>query len=143
MNRRCCQRRAHSFYNRFIAFVNLLLGATMAKSHTELLEMILRECAAAQTHPWYPAAFAKATGVPREPLDASLDQLRLSGLVKLTPWVAGQGQGYQLTPHGAEVLQQPRLLARLRAGDVPEPRQEAEAPVVERHALDNSRSEKV
>jgi len=114
----------------------------MAHPHTELLEIILRECAAAGTHPWYPAVFANSTGVPREPLEASLDQLRLNGLVQLTPWVQGQGQGYQLTPHGAEVLQHPRLLDRLRQGEVPQAPPQT-APSLERHALAGMRGEKV
>jgi membrane associated rhomboid family serine protease len=116
----------------------------MATAHTELLEIILRECAAAQGRPWYPSAFASATGVPREPLEACLDQLRLNGLVQLTPWVQGHGQGYQLTPAGAEVLRQPRLLAKLREGEVPQVRLPAAAePAPSRHALAGLRGEKV
>jgi membrane associated rhomboid family serine protease len=129
----------------------------MSQSYTDLLEIILRECAASHPQPWYPSSFARSTGVPREPLDGCLDQLRMRGLIQLTPWVHEYGQGYQLTQHGAEVLQHPRLLARLRNGDVPaatavttaqgvRPRPgsySATAPGYERHALADVRGEKV
>jgi rhomboid protease GluP len=92
----------------------------MSHLHTDLLEIILRECAATGPQPWYPSSFCRSTGVPRGTLDSCLDKLRLAGLVQLTPWVQEHGQGYQLTEHGAEVLRQPRLLARLRQGDVPQ-----------------------
>jgi rhomboid protease GluP len=49
-------------------------------------------------------------------LDPHLDQLRMNGLIRLTDWVAGLGQGYALTPAGEEVLRSPRQLARLLAG---------------------------
>ncbi len=88
----------------------------MAEPTTDVLEMVLRDVASARTEPWYPADYAQATGVPREQLDACLDRLRLSGLVRLTDWVQGRGQGYTLTPEGAQVLDSPRLLARLREG---------------------------
>jgi membrane associated rhomboid family serine protease len=116
----------------------------MASAPTELFEIILRECGRAQPHPWYPAHYAQSTGVPREALERSLDRLRLSGLVKLTEWMPGHGQGYQITPEGDEVLRQPRLLARLRAGDVPQAK--PPAPPREsysRHALEGLRSENV
>jgi rhomboid protease GluP len=96
----------------------------MASAPTDLLEIILRACAAAKPQPWYPSDYAKATGLPRDILDASLDQLRLGGLVRLTDWMQGKGQGYVLTPAGELVLERPRLVERLRAGDVPR----AEAP---------------
>jgi membrane associated rhomboid family serine protease len=88
----------------------------MANTSTDLLELILRECAASSPQPWYPSAYVQATGVPRDGLDASLDQLRLGGLIRLTDWVQGHGQGYVVTAEGAEVVQNPRLLGRLRAG---------------------------
>ncbi len=88
----------------------------MAKVSSSLLEMILRDVSAAGEQPWYPGQYVQATGVPRDALDACLDQLRLANLVQLTEWVQDHGQGYTLTPAGAEVLNNPRLLARLRAG---------------------------
>jgi membrane associated rhomboid family serine protease len=84
----------------------------------ELLEMILRECAAAAPEPWYPSSYAQQTGVSRDRLDTDLDRLRLGGLVSLTDWVQGKGQGYALTAEGAELLASPRRLQRLRDNGV-------------------------
>lgn len=83
------------------------------------LELILRRCAEAAPAPWYPSAFARERGISRDSLDPHLDQLRLGGLIRLTDWVQGHGQGYALTPEGAEVVQNPRLLARLKDGRLP------------------------
>jgi membrane associated rhomboid family serine protease len=91
----------------------------MASPSTDLLEMILRECAGARPQPWYPSEYARATGVQREALDSPLDQLRLGGLIRLTEWEQGKGQGYTLTPAGETVLEKPKLLGRLREGVVP------------------------
>src|SRR4051794_28397620 len=91
----------------------------MADSSRELLEMILRDCAAAGAKPWYPSEYAQATGVDRSRLDAALDELRLGDLVRLTEWVQGKGQGYALTEAGREVVQSPRLLGQLRFRGVP------------------------
>jgi membrane associated rhomboid family serine protease len=115
----------------------------MTNPHPELLEMIIRECAAAHPRPWYPAQLVPGTGVPQEKLEASLDQLRLGGLVRLTPWVQGHGQGYELTPYGTQVVEHPRLLQRLSSGEVPQAPAEAVAPSMERHALQNLRGEKI
>jgi membrane associated rhomboid family serine protease len=83
------------------------------------LEAILRLCEAAAPQPWYPSAYVRATGTPREQLDPHLDGLRMAGLIRLTDWVPGDGQGYVLTPEGVEALRSPRLLSRLRSGNVP------------------------
>jgi rhomboid protease GluP len=88
----------------------------MPESSLNPLESILRLCAAKAPDPWYPSAYAKETGTPRDSLDPYLDQLRMAGLVRLTDWVAGHGQGYALTPAGEDVLKNPRQLARLAAG---------------------------
>jgi hypothetical protein len=82
------------------------------------LEAILRMCAEATPNPWYPSVYAQATGTAREQLDPDLDQLRMGGLIRLTEWVQGIGQGYALTPGGKEVLENPRRLNRLRAGEL-------------------------
>ena len=58
-------------------------------------------------------------GISRDSLDPHLDELRLGGLIHLTDWVQGHGQGYALTPEGVEVVQNPRLLARLKDGRLP------------------------
>lgn len=93
----------------------------MAESQESLAESILRLCAAAEPSPWYPSVYARETGLPRDRLDPHLDELRLGGLVKLTDWVQGLGQGYALTPAGREVLNDPRRLAQVRMGQWPKP----------------------
>src|SRR5713226_10085732 len=80
------------------------------------LETILRQCAEAAPSPWYPSEYARTNGIHRDSLDPYLDQLRMAGLVHLTDWVPGHGQGYALTPAGEDVLKNPRQLARLLAG---------------------------
>src|SRR5438876_12255099 len=83
------------------------------------LETILLQCAGAAPGPWYPSGYAQANGMKRDDLDPFLDQLRMAGLIHLTDWVQGQGQGYALTPEGERVLQSPRELARIRGGKIP------------------------
>ncbi len=80
------------------------------------LESVLHLCAQAAPDPWYPSVYAKESGNARESLDPYLDQLRMGGLIHLTDWVQGRGQGYALTPAGEKVVQNPRLMARLLAG---------------------------
>lgn len=81
-----------------------------------LRETILRQCEASGPAPWYPKLYAAQAGADREALYAPLNDLRLAHLVELTEWVAGQGQGYLITPLGREVLGDPLFLAQLRAG---------------------------
>jgi membrane associated rhomboid family serine protease len=83
---------------------------------SDQLETILRQCAESAPNPWYPSGYAQANGMKRDDLDPHLDQLRMAGLIRLTDWVQGRGQGYALTPEGQRVLQSPRDLARVRAG---------------------------
>jgi membrane associated rhomboid family serine protease len=90
----------------------------MNDSKIHPLEAILRMCAAAAPNPWYPSVYAQTTGTPRDQLDPHLDQLRMGGLIHLTEWVQGTGQGYALTQGGKEVLDNPRYLSRLRAGEL-------------------------
>ncbi len=80
------------------------------------LEMILRQCAQDAPEPWYPSAYARENAVPRDSLDPYLDQLRTAGLIQLTEWVQGNGQGYRLTPEGRQLLNTPGDVAQLRAG---------------------------
>ncbi|MCI0642199.1 MAG: rhomboid family intramembrane serine protease [Gemmataceae bacterium] len=94
----------------------------MPEPTPDLLLEILKACAAAEPQPLYPAAFAAESGLEREFLDESLDSLRLKGLVRLTDWAAGKGQGYALTPAGATMLDDPNLLRR---GRLPQPASEA------------------
>jgi membrane associated rhomboid family serine protease len=94
-------------------------GMTLNHLNMHPLEAILTWCHEAAPNPWYPSVFAQTSGIPRETLDPYLDELRLGGLVHLTDWVQGRGQGYALTPAGADLLQNPRSLERLRANGVP------------------------
>jgi membrane associated rhomboid family serine protease len=82
----------------------------------DALEAILKNCAAAVPEPLYPADFAQATGIPRDQLDALLDKLRTLGLVRLTDWVQGRGQGYTLTPEGTRVVHNTREMEQLKNG---------------------------
>lgn len=84
----------------------------------QLLETVLRECQAKSPAPFYPSVDGRDKGLDRAALDRALDELRLGGLLELTPWEAGHGQGYRLTAEGEQVLQSPRLLARLRSHGV-------------------------
>ena len=83
---------------------------------TSLRETLLRQCLAADPNPWYPKDYAEANGLDRESLYAPLNDLRLAGLVQLTDWVAGKGQGYVVTMLGRDVLSDPAALAQLRDG---------------------------
>lgn len=104
---------------------------TAPPSASHPLEMILQLCAAAAPEPWYPSVYAKASGIVRDELDPHLNRLRLGGLVRLTDWMKDRGQGYVLTPEGQRVLQNPRDLAQLNEGRMPEARPtEEEIPTV-------------
>lgn len=84
------------------------------------LETILRLCAQAAPQPWYPSAFAREAGVPRDGLDPHLDRLRLGGWIELTEWVPNHGQGYRLTPEGEDLVASARQMARVREGQLPD-----------------------
>ena len=96
----------------------------MTNPATDPLEIILQQCASAAPDPWYPRTYAEITGVSRDSLDAPLEKLRLGGLVRLTEWVQGKGQGYALTPEGVHALRDPRSLDRVRDGKPLPSRQE-------------------
>src|SRR5204863_483354 len=84
---------------------------------TDPREIILLECAAAAPNPWYPKDYAQANGINRDSIDPPLDELRLGGLIHLTDWVQGKGQGYQLTAEGKQFLASPGVHERMRAGE--------------------------
>jgi rhomboid protease GluP len=88
------------------------------------LEDILRQCDAVKPNPWYPREYAEKTGIPPASLDPYLDRLRLGGLIRLTDWVSGKGQGYVLTTEGLRVLGSSWALARLRSGQMTAAREE-------------------
>lgn len=90
----------------------------MAETSDSPLEHILRLCAATAPAPWYPSTYAKDAAIERDSLDLHLERLRLAGLIRLTDWVKGTGQGYVLTPAGSELLTNPRALGMLRLGNL-------------------------
>src|SRR5580700_10188854 len=57
--------------------------------------------------PLYAVEYAKEHGVDRAALDRVLDELRLKGLLRLTEWVPGRGQGYTLTEAGHALMKRP------------------------------------
>lgn len=79
-------------------------------------EALLQLCAAAAPKPWHPKVYARESGVPRDSLDSPLNDLRLAGLMRLTEWEKGWGQGYVLTEFGEQVLKNPAALAKFREG---------------------------
>jgi membrane associated rhomboid family serine protease len=96
------------------------------------LEETLRLVAATAPEPWYPQIHARDTGAARDSLDPPLERLRLGGLVQLTDWERGKGQGYVLTPMGREALESHRLMAQIQNGVVPAVARPVEEPVPER-----------
>jgi membrane associated rhomboid family serine protease len=57
---------------------------------------VLEQIQASAPEPWYPSQYARDLGLDRDRFDAPLDQLRMAGVIELTEWVSGRGQGYQL-----------------------------------------------
>jgi membrane associated rhomboid family serine protease len=82
----------------------------MRRADHQLLTDLLRACFGRAPQPLYPASFAQENGLDRAVLDQALDELRLRGLVRLTEWVQGQGQGYTLTQAGLDLVEHPRGL---------------------------------
>jgi rhomboid protease GluP len=89
---------------------------------TSLRETILRQVLASDPGPWYPSDYARSAGLNREGLYAPLNDLRVAGLVQLTEWIAGKGQGYVLTMLGREVLSDPAALTQLGDAQMIAPR---------------------
>jgi membrane associated rhomboid family serine protease len=82
-------------------------------------DVLLRLIAESAPKPWYPSAYARSAGVPRDSLNAPLESLRMRGLAELTEWVAGSGQGYRLTDAGSGVARSPSQLDKLGRGVLP------------------------
>lgn len=79
----------------------------MNTQNPDLWEKLLQLIAESAPNPWYPSQYVRATGIDRDSLDLPLEKLRLNGLVQLTDWVQGLGQGYILTLEGRQFLHQP------------------------------------
>lgn len=72
---------------------------------------LLRRIGEAGPAPWHP---------PRgDDLFDPLNDLRLAGLVEMTDWEAGRGQGYVLTQLGREVVADPNYMAAVNQLDAP------------------------
>jgi membrane associated rhomboid family serine protease len=97
----------------------------------QILTRLLQSMAEADPAPWYPAEYAARAAVARDALDEPLARLRVNGLARLTDWIAGKGQGYQITLEGRRALREPRRL-REPPPSRPEPRPSApsgDAPI--------------
>jgi rhomboid protease GluP len=81
----------------------------MPKARSELPFEVLLACRAAD-EPLYAAEYAKEHGLDRAVLDRALDELRHKGLLRLTEWVQGRGQGYTLTEAGLGLMTRPGSL---------------------------------
>lgn len=68
---------------------------------------ILKAIAAAEPAAWFPGIYAKSSGIPRDSLDEPLNSLRVAGLIRMTDWESGKGQGYFLTSEGQRALRLP------------------------------------
>lgn len=86
---------------------------------TDLLVRVLQACAQSAPAPLFPAEFAADSGIERGRLDDAVDRLRLNGYIQIADWIQGKGQGYTLTPAGAEALTKPTELRQPAAA--PEP----------------------
>ena len=106
----------------------------MAERTENPLELVLQLCSAAAPDPWYPSAYARAAAINRDSLDPHLDRLRLAGLIRLTDWMPGTGQGYALTRAGKDLLANPRALALLRSGNMRLDVQAPEPPLLDESA---------
>ncbi len=60
---------------------------------------------------WFPRRYADATGTPRDSLDEPLWLLRQAGMVQVADFIAGLGQGFQLTRAGEKAVDHPDPLA--------------------------------
>jgi membrane associated rhomboid family serine protease len=92
------------------------MSEAVPPSPPDPLEAILRLCAAAAPKPWRPDGHARAAGLSAEEFDECLEDLTLDGLVRKAEGTPEAGSGLTLTPRGAEVLNDPAALRRLRDG---------------------------
>ena len=78
---------------------------------------LLRAIAAAKSQMWFPRLHAEQTGAPRDGLDEPLWLLRQAGLVQVSDWIGGLGQGFQLTREGERAVDHPDPLSLAPAPD--------------------------
>jgi rhomboid protease GluP len=61
---------------------------------------LLRAIAVVAPQIWFPSKYAELSGFPRDHLDEPLWLLRQAGMIHVADWIAGLGQGFQLTHEG-------------------------------------------
>jgi membrane associated rhomboid family serine protease len=93
----------------------------MSSAGSSQYETILKLCQQASPQPWYADEFAASMGIDPRRLATAIDELRTTGLIETLPSSQGHGLGCRLTRAGAETLQSPVLLARIRGGELPTP----------------------
>lgn len=92
---------------------------------------LLRAIAAVAPQPWFARIHAEQTGAPRDGLDEPLWLLRQAGLVHVTEWIGGVGQGFQLTRHGERAVDHPDPLSLgVPSADPDAPPPERAAPML-------------
>lgn len=74
-------------------------------------EELLRAIARVAPQLWFPLRHAEMTGVPRDSLDVPLWNLQRAGMVQVADWIAGLGQGFQLTRAGEKAVDHPNPLS--------------------------------
>ena len=72
---------------------------------------VLRAIAAVAPQLWFPRRFAEISGTPRDSLDEPLWRLRQAGMIHVADWIAGLGQGFQLTRTGEKAVEHPDPLS--------------------------------
>ncbi len=72
---------------------------------------VLRAIAAVAPQLWFPRRFAEVSGTSRDSLDEPLWRLRQAGMIHVADWIAGLGQGFQLTRTGEKAVEHPDLLS--------------------------------
>jgi membrane associated rhomboid family serine protease len=77
--------------------------------------VVLGWIAAAGDGAWFPLAHARQANIPRDSLDEPIAALRVAGLIRVTDWVKGVGQGFGVTPEGAKLANEPHKVARALA----------------------------
>jgi membrane associated rhomboid family serine protease len=70
----------------------------------QYLAELLKNIADENPSPWRPSEYVARTGADRNVVDEGLNRLRMGGLVQLTDWEAGKGQGYIITMEGRRAL---------------------------------------
>ena len=72
---------------------------------------VLAWVAAARPELWFPSDHARTADIPRDGLDEPLWTVRQAGLVQVSDWVRGKGQGFTLTPAGETALADPQFVS--------------------------------